>query len=311
MRLVVRLLVLSALLVSGLVVADRFFPAQAASWGLRAERAQSQLQAKQLKIPGFDIAYLEGGNGEPLVLVHGIGADKDNFTRVARWLTPHYRVIAIDMPGFGESSKPADADYGIPAQAERLDQILQALGLNRAHLGGSSMGGWIIAAYAAKYPNKVGSLWLLGAAGIDGGKPSEVRSAWNQRGEYLLFSKTPEDFERTIDMVFVQRPFLPHSVRHVLAAQAIANYPLHTRIFRGLMEHWTEYTVNRQIEGLPLPALIVYGDHDRAVDPGDGMIWQRLLPHSQLEMMPDIGHLPMMEAPEPAAQRYLQFRRSL
>lgn len=310
MRFVLRILLLAGVLAAGLVAADRFFPEQAAHWGMRAERAQSQLEQKSLKIPGFDIAYLEGGSGEPLVLVHGVGADKDNFTRVARWLTPHYRVIAVDMPGFGESSKPEQADYGIPAQAERLDQILQALNLNRAHFGGSSMGGWIIATYAAKYPNKVGSLWLLGAAGADGGKRTEVGKAYD-RGEYLLFSKTPPDFERTLDFVFVKRPFLPYSVRHVLAEQAIANYPLHTRIFGGLMENWAEYSVNDKIRGLPVPALIVYGDQDRAVDPGDGLIWQGLLPNSQLEMMQDIGHLPMMEAPQVSAQRYLAFRKSL
>ncbi|HSW13495.1 MAG TPA: alpha/beta hydrolase [Solimonas sp.] len=310
MRLVLRLVVLLVLLGGGLVAFDRFLPAQAADLGLRAERAQSQLEEKRLKIDGFDIAYLEGGQGEPLVLVHGIGADKDNFTRVARWLTPYYRVIAIDLPGFGESGKPGDADYGIPAQAERLDQIMQALNLSRAHFGGSSMGGWIIATYAAKYPNKVGSLWLLGAAGTDGGKPTEVRKAW-ERGEYLLFAKTPEEFERTIDFVFVKRPFLPYSVRQVMAQQAIGNYELHTRIFGDLMKNWSDYSVNAKIRGLPVPALIVFGDQDRAVDPGDGIIWQSLLPQSQLEMMQDIGHLPMAEAPQVVAQRYLAFRKSL
>lgn len=310
MRFLIALAVVLALLSGGLFALDRYFPEQATRWGVALERKQSQLVEKKLKIPGFEIAYLEGGSGEPLVLVHGIGANKDNFTRVSRWLTPHYRVIAIDLPGFGDSSKPEQADYGIPAQVERLDEIMQALGLQRAHFGGSSMGGWIIGSYAAKYPDKAASLWLLGAAGADGGKRSEVRLAYD-RGEYMLFSQKPEDFEKVMDFVMVQKPFIPGSVRHVLAEQAVANYTLHTRIFRNLIENWGEYSVNTRIKDLPVPALIVYGEGDRAVDPGDGLIWKQLLPNSQLEMMKGIGHLPMMEAPEVVALRYVQFRNGL
>jgi pimeloyl-ACP methyl ester carboxylesterase len=93
---------------------------------------------------GTHIAYLEGGSGEPLVLVHGFGADKDNFTRVARWLTPHYRVIAHDVVGFGESTHLPDADYRYAVQAERVRAFVQALGLARVQLGGNSMGGGIV-----------------------------------------------------------------------------------------------------------------------------------------------------------------------
>ena len=310
MRFLIGLVIALALCIGGLFAMDRYFPEQATRWGMALERSQSKLEERTLKIPGFEIAYLEGGSGEPLVLVHGIGADKDNFTRAARWLTPHYRVIAIDLPGFGQSSKPEQADYGIPAQVERLDEIMQALKLPRAHFGGSSMGGWIIASYAAKYPDRAASLWLLGAAGTDGGKRTEVRQAYD-RGEYLLFSQKPEDFEKVLDFVMVQRPFIPGSVRHVLAEQAVANYTLHTRLFRNLIEHWSEYAVNDKLRGLPVPALIVFGDGDRAVDPGDGLIWKQLLPNSQLEIMKGIGHLPMMEAPQVSAERYVAFRQGL
>src|SRR6478735_3598161 len=76
------------------------------------ERWRADLERKEIVLSdGTRIAYLEGGGGEPLVLVHGFGADKDNFTRVARWLTPHYRVIVPDLVGFGESAHRADVDY--------------------------------------------------------------------------------------------------------------------------------------------------------------------------------------------------------
>ena len=310
-RILLGLLILLVLLAGGLFVADRYFPEQAARWGLQAERSRAGLTQKSLAIPGYEVAYLEGGSGEPLVLVHGIGADKDNFTRVARWLTPHYRVIAIDLPGFGDSTKPPLDDYSIGAQVARLDQILGALKLDRAHLGGSSMGGWIVASYAAEHPDKTESLWLLAPAGVEGGKESAVRKAYRERGEYLLMSRKPEDFERTIATVFVTQPWLPHSVRQVLAHKAVENYVLHSRIFRELNANWERDKLNDRIAGSSVPALIVWGDKDQALDVSDATILAALMPKAQVEIMRDIGHLPMMETPRVAAERYKAFRQSI
>ena len=281
-RILLGLLILLVLLAGGLFVADRYFPEQAARWGLQAERSRAGLTQKSLAIPGYEVAYLEGGSGEPLVLVHGIGADKDNFTRVARWLTPHYRVIAIDLPGFGDSTKPPLDDYSIGAQVARLDQILGALKLDRAHLGGSSMGGWIVASYAAEHPDLTDSLWLLAPAGVEGGKESAVRKAYRERGESLLMSRKPEE-----------------------------NYVLHSRIFRELNANWDRDKLNDRIAGSSVPALIVWGDKDQALDVSDATILAALMPKAQVEIMRDIGHLPMMETPRVAAERYKAFRQSI
>src|ERR1700710_1777563 len=95
------------------------------------ERSRAGLVRKEIALAdGTRMVYLEGGSGAPLVLVHGFGADKDNFTRVARYLTPHYRVIVPDLVGFGESTHRADVDYHYAAQARRLHAFTQALGLS-------------------------------------------------------------------------------------------------------------------------------------------------------------------------------------
>jgi abhydrolase domain-containing protein 6 len=312
MRYLVRAIVVLAVLIGLVAVLDRALPGPMARYSIAIQRGISHLEAKRTQIPGgFDIAYLEGGKGDPLVLVHGIGADKDNFDRVAMLLTRHYRVIALDMPGFGESSKPADADYRVDAQVGRLDQFLDALKLDVVHLGGSSMGGWIVAAYAAAHPQRVQSLWLLGPAGIRDAKESEVRRAYHESGKYLLFAQNPEEYERIMDIVFAHRPFVPYSVRHELAARAAANYDLHTSIFRALIGETQQPPLDGLVKDLPTPALIVFGDHDRAVDPSAGETLHRLMPHSQLIVLPDVGHLPMLEEPNRTARDYLEFRAGL
>ena len=118
-----------------------------------------------MTVDGVDVTYTTGGAGEPLILVHGFGADKDHFTRLAGYLTPHVRVFVPDLLGFGESPRPADASYAPADQAERVRAFARALGLQRVHLGGNSMGGFIVTDYALAHPDEVASLWLLAPAG--------------------------------------------------------------------------------------------------------------------------------------------------
>src|SRR5690242_17628411 len=99
-------------------------PEKATRLAIDAERDRSGLARKEIDLPGgLHYVYLEGGQGEPVMLLHGFGANKDNFTRVARFLTPHYRVILPDHIGFGESAHPQDADYSPTAQAQRLHAL--------------------------------------------------------------------------------------------------------------------------------------------------------------------------------------------
>lgn len=296
-----------------LAALDYAFPEASARNSFAIQRAISGLELKQTQIPGFDIPYLEGGpaGGEPLVLLHGISADKDNFDRVAMFLTPKMRVISMDVPGFGDSSKPTDADYGIPKQVERLDQFLTTLGIQKAHFGGSSMGGLIVASYAIAHPEKVSSLWLLDPAGVIGGKQSDVRRAYEERGEYLLFAKTQEEFEHIVDIVMSKPPMLPYSVKQVLGRRAIADYDLHTRIFRELFKSAPQIALESRIKGLTIPTLIVWGAEDRATDVSDAEILHGLMPNSSVQILDGVGHLPHLEAEYPVAKAYKDFRAKL
>lgn len=303
-----RILLVLALLIAGVVAFDFLAPHQAARAGAQLERWRADLQEAHATVSGFDIAYLDGGHGEPLLLVHGFGADKDNFTRVARHLTPHYRVIAPDLPGFGESSKPANVSYSIADQVERVRAFAQHLGLQRFHLGGSSMGGAIATAYAAKYPGEVASLWLLAPAGTAVAFDSELRRHYEQTGENLLVAKTPEDHARVLDFVMSKPPFLPYSVRRVLAERAAANYPLHSKIFAELSR---SPPIETQVTRIDTPALIVWGTEDRALNPKGAEALKALMPNAQVVLMDGIGHLPMIEAVASSAEDYLAFRQSL
>ena len=104
-----------------------------------------------------------------------------------------YRVIALDLPGFGASSKPAGS-YDIGTQTERLADIIDALGLDQLHLMGNSMGGHISALYAARHPTRIRSLTLLDNAGITSPQPSELRLRLSRGETNPLVVKSPRTF---------------------------------------------------------------------------------------------------------------------
>lgn len=282
------------------------FPERIAAGRINSERERSGLVRKSIDLPdGLQYVYLEGGaqDSETLMLLHGFGANKDNFTRVARFLTPHYRVIIPDHIGFGESSHPQDADYAPPAQAQRLHALAQALGIGALHVGGSSMGGHIAATWAVAYPDQVKSLWLIGAGGVHGGPKSEVAEMIAAGKPDPMLAQTEAQYAEVFRLVMAKPPYIPRPILNVFARERIANYALEQRIRAELRSD----SIEPRIQGLLTPALIVHGEKDRVIHPGAAEIYRGLLQNSMLIIMSGIGHLPMIEDPERTAKDYLEF----
>jgi pimeloyl-ACP methyl ester carboxylesterase len=297
-----------ALAATGVALYFYFAPERLVSRVLDYERSLAGLARKELELPGgLRYVYLEGGMGEPLMLLHGFGANKDNFVRVAKYLTPYYRVLIPDHIGFGESAKPAQADYAPRAQVERLRALARPLGMNRLHLGGNSMGGQIALSYAALYPKEVKSLWLLAPAGVWGAPPSETRKRIADTGQNPMIVKDEEQFAQLVALVTAVQLPIPRHFLDVLAQERIRNYDLEQRIFKQLAQD----SVEQRVRGLATPALIVWGAQDRVLHPASAGILQMLLTRSEVVLMQGVGHVPMLEQPEKSALDYLQFRATL
>ncbi len=309
-RWLVALGVLGALVfaAAGVALYFTFSPERLVSSALGYERSLAGLDRKETELPGgLRYVYLEGGRGEPLMLLHGFGANKDNFARVAKYLTPHYRVIIPDHIGFGESSKPAKADYSSRAQADHLRALARKLGVTQLHLGGNSMGGQIALTYAALYPKEVKSLWLLAPAGVWSAPQSETRKRIADTGQNPMIVKDEEEFALLVALVTAEPLPIPRRFLDVLAQERIRNQDLEQRIFKQLGAD----SVEQRIRGLATPALIVWGAQDRVLHPGSAGILQQLLTKSDAILMPGVGHLPMLEQSEKCALDYLKFRSTL
>ena len=276
------------------------------------ERTKSDLAVKALTLSsGYKIVYAENGNvaGEPLLLIHGFGGNKDNFTRIARQLES-YHLIIPDLLGFGESSKPMTADYRADAQATRLHELLQAKGLtSNIHVGGNSMGGAISVAYAAKYPKEVKSLWLIDSAGFwSAGVPKSLEGATLENNP-LLINKT-EDFYNMYDFVMSKPPYIPKSVKAVFAQERIANKALESKILAQIVEDNVEQRA-KVIAEYNIPTLVVWGEEDKVIKPETVTLIKEIIPQSEVITMPEIGHAPMIEAVKQTANDYKAFRAQL
>ena len=279
---------------------------------IQYERNKSDLEVKSLTLASGDkMVYAENGNvtGEPLLLIHGFGGNKDNFTRIARQLEG-YHLIIPDLLGFGASSKPMSADYRSEAQATRLHELLQAKGLaSDIHVGGNSMGGAISVAYAAKYPKEVKSLWLVDSAGFWSAGIHEALAGATLENNPLLINSN-EDFYNMYDFVMYKPPYLPKSVKAVFAQERIANKELHAKILEQIVTDNVEERA-KVIAQYKIPTLVVWGEKDQIIKPETVKLIKEIIPQSEVIMMPEVGHVPMVEALDKTADDYKAFREKL
>lgn len=297
---------LLACLLGAVLMLETCAPARAAVLGLALERRRAGLSWDSATIPGADMPYLEGGHGETVVLLHGFGGDKDNFVRTVTGLTRHYHVVIPDLPGFGEASRDAgaDADYSIARQVDNLAAFLYKLGLERVHLGGHSMGGFIAAEFAARHPAQVASLWLLSPAGTSAGRNGELERRYAATGAFPWLLPHAAAIDELIAAATARPLLISPSYRRHLGLRGAADFALHTRIMRQLQD---SPFLEARFYRIETPALIVWGEADRIHLGAGADALHAIMPNSTILRMPGIGHLAMVDAPRQCADNYLAF----
>lgn len=283
-----------------------FYPPALMATARLVETRLAGLGSQVLTVGELDFAYYDGGPklGETIVMVHGFGADKDNWLRMARYFSSRYRVVVPDLPGFGDSSRP-DGSYDVGTQAERLADFIEALGVGKVHLVGNSMGGHIVALYAARYPERVRSLALFDNAGIAAPRKSELFSLLEQgRPNPLVVTRT-SDYDRLLAFVFVDPPILPAPLKRYLADRAITNRAHYEAVFQQLVQRYIP--LEPELPRIPAPTLLLWGDRDRVLDVSSLEVMQPLIRRASSVVMKDCGHAPMIERPAETARHYQAF----
>jgi len=254
------------------------------------------IERKELAVGDDRWPYLErsGGGGTPVVIVHGFGADANAMAGFATRLADR-RVIVPDLPGFGEHPLPEGMVPWEDEYVARLAAFLGELGPGPYDLVGSSMGGAIVGALAARHPELVASLVLIAPAGV----PAERENDFFRRareGENPLDIASVEDFDRVMATVFLRPPELPPNVKRWLVER---NRP-HRATRAAILATMAPFLVGGLEEVAPAiraPTLLVWGDSDRVTDPGAGETLASLVPDARLVIVPQAGHVPWEEAP--------------
>jgi pimeloyl-ACP methyl ester carboxylesterase len=202
-----------------------------------------------------------------------------------------------------------DAAYTYAAQVDRLHRFVKALGVEKFHLGGNSMGGNIAANYTARYEDDILSLWLIATGGVLSAQPSEMSRILNSGGENPLVAATAEEFDRLLDFVFAERPFIPGPIKSHLAREAIDHRPLNQRIFKQIIstDGGNYVPLEELLKNVQTKTLILWGDRDRVLHVSGAKILEAAMPDAKAVIMKNIGHLPMVEKPEASANVFLAF----
>jgi len=252
---------------------------------LCAASAAAQGQ-KEAVVFGQKIKYVEAGSGPVVVLLHGLGGNSTNWAFNTPALAQKFRVVVPDQVGFGQSDKPL-VNYRVGTYVDFLDKFLSELKVERATLVGNSMGGWVAALYALRYPGKVDRLVLVDSAGFAPPKEFDLNALAG------LNPSTRDEMKRLAGMVFHDPMFKSDAAVDVLLAQRMSAGDGYT--IQRLVEsiHRGDDMLDGKLGGLKQPVLLVWGREDGLTPLArEGERFKRELPSAQLIVFDQCGHVP-------------------
>jgi pimeloyl-ACP methyl ester carboxylesterase/putative sterol carrier protein len=256
---------------------------------------------------GLRTVYLEAGAGPPVVLLHGLGATNASFLPTLWELARDHRVVAPDLPGHGDTAKPVRA-YHAAFFARWLRAFLDALGIEKAHMVGNSMGGRVAIELALRHPRRVDRVALLMPSPAFIRNREWVRLVRILRPELALLPVpvSHRQVVRAIRSMFSQPSRLPHAWYEAAADEFI-------RVFSTPRGRIAFFSSARQIyleephgddgfwdrlPALSRPAMFVWGERDRLVPARFARHVEAALPRSTSVVLDDCGHVPQYEMPE-------------
>lgn len=313
MNILLTLLILLVAPLIALALLYFVFPGHLVALGRWLLRARGGTRVKSVAVDGRTWPYLEGGDpAKPvLLLVHGFAGDKDNWSLIAPHLTRDYHVIAPDLPGFGENERDPQLAYDIAAQTARLRDFADALGLDRPHVAGNSMGGWIALRYAIDYPDALASLILLDNAGVKGARESELEKQAATEEYNPLVIADLDDADRLMAMIVHKPPFIPARLKPVFFADALKYRDQLDAIFWIIATEMRDHPLNDRLGAVRAPTLILWGRHDQLIDVSCVPVLEKGIAGSRAHIFEHVGHVPMVEDPKVTAAAMKDFLATL
>lgn len=269
---------------------------------------------------GQEVAYVDEGDGEAIILIHGLGSYIPAWKKTIPALTEKYRVIALDLPGFGKSSKDVDS-YSMSFFAKTVADLQDSLGIEKATWAGHSMGSQIALWAAISYPEKISKLVLLAPAGFE--------TFSEQEGAMMSNFVTPQSIKHTPDSL-IRQTFkatffnFPEEAQFMIedrvAIRAAENFNGYARAYAGSVQAMLEGPVFEKLSDIDHQTLIIFGKQDmlipnRQLHPNLSTekiaeSGHKRLQNSQLKMVDQAGHFVHFEQSEIVNGEILNFLNS-
>ena len=232
-------------------------------------------------------AYLEAGQGAPLLMLHGFFGNGTNWLPLMEQLNLQFRCIGLDLLGFGESAKP-DIRYDVAKEVAFVRQVVEALQIDPCYVVGHSFGGWVASAYALRYPNAVKGLFLAAPAGIRddsfAGRYDHLRP--------LLWQTPIVDWALALAKPLVRLAGQSQALETIYWARRELNAQPAARSFlvdRIRPEDAID-TVEKEIHRLRVPTLVMTGDRDETIPLWHSQTYATEIPNAQIAIIQNADH---------------------
>lgn len=258
-----------------------------------------------MEVRGMQVHYRDQGEGMPLVLLHGMGSSLHTWEAWADTLQQHYRVISVDLPGWGLTGPDPQKRYTIEAQVAFLAALLDSLGIEQCVIGGNSMGGWFSWNFAVAHPQRVLGLVLVDAAGVP---PAQQQGQKGKRPAYfkLTEQKWLQSYVRVATPRIIYRKMLEQVYVHdSLVTKQLVNRYYHLMRHEGNRQAFLDRAAQRnagssrfnELGSLKAPVLVLWGEEDPWIPASHALRFQEQMPQATVVYFPGLGHVPMEEAP--------------
>ena len=268
-----------------------------------------------LDLHGERVAYRDEGSGEAIMLLHGIAGSSRTWQSMTPLLSGKYRVIAPDLLGHGESTKPR-SDYSLGALSVLVRDILDQLGIEHATIVGHSLGGGIAMQFVYQHPEYVQRLVLIGSGGLGPDVGLPLRAATLPGAEFVIpviaarrLLAPGERLWSWLRKFGVESPRGEELWRHYSSLSDAPTRKAFLRTLRSVVDHRGQSVsaLNRLNLRTDLPAMAIWGERDNIIPVSHAYAAQQVRPDVRVEVLAGCGHFPHAERPADVARLIDEF----
>jgi len=261
-----------------------------------------------ISIDGINVHYRDVGKGEAILLIHGTGASLHTWEKWIDILSPGYRVISFDLPGFGLTGPDPNHNYQISRYTAILDSLMFKLKVDSFHIAGNSLGGLVAWRYTTQFPQKILTLNLIDAAGLP--QPG--------KNPPFIFQLAKLPVLSTLMQKVTPKSIIENSMLDVYKNDNLVTEKLIDRYFElslregnrtafvKRMSQLNEKLDINDLKKINAPVLIQWGKDDRWIPLAKGYEFKKIIPKAELKIY-DSGHVPMEENPMETVEDYMMF----